>query len=133
MLHSVTPEPEKALTLKQRQAALLLAEGTTAVDVAERVGVSRVTMERWKKQPLFQEEIRQSENKIYDDSLRMLKRSAKDAVDCLMRNMGGNASPYVQVAAAAKVLDLGLEVYKIAEVLAGLSELHRRLDDADKR
>src|SRR6266568_200150 len=134
MLHNVTPEPEKRLTSKQRRAALLLAEGTTVVDAANKVGVARETVERWKRQPLFLEEIRQSEDKIYDESLRSLKRKAQDAIDCLTRNMDGKkVSPYVQVAAAGKVLDLGLDVHKISEVLVGLSELQRRLDDADQR
>src|SRR5438132_1502473 len=131
MIHNVTPEPEKTLTIKQRQAALLLAEGATTVLAAEQIGVSRVTMERWKRQPLFQEEVRQAEDSIYDESLRMLKRNAKDAISCLIRNMNGKVSGYVQVQAAGKLLDLGLDVHKLAEVQADLTELRRMLNDAN--
>jgi len=131
MSHDATSQPEKTLTIKQRKAALLLASGKTATDAAKELGVARETVERWKKLPLFQEEVKRAENLIYDESLRSLKRNAQAAVDCLLRNMGSKVSPYVQVQAAAKVLDLGFEVHKINEVLDGLAELQRRLDDAD--
>ncbi len=133
MTQNFPSEPEKMLTIKQRQAALLLAGGSTIEVTAREVGVSEKTVDIWKKKPLFQEEVRQAENKVYDESLRMLKRNAKDAINCLIRNMGGKVSPYVQVSAAGKLLDLGMDMYKITEVLDGLNELRRRLDDADKR
>ncbi len=133
MTQNFPSEPEKMLTIKQRQAALLLAGGSTIEVTAREVGVSEKTVDIWKKKPLFQEEVRQAENKVYDESLRMLKRNAKDAINCLIRNMNGKVSPYVQVSAAGKLLDLGMDMYKITEVLDGLNELRRRLDDADKR
>lgn len=122
MSQTDTTTTKKGLTTKQTSAAQMLAEGTTAMAAAERVGVSRETLQRWKKLPDFQATIREMEDTAYDESLRMLKRTARGAISCLLRNMN-DAKPYTQVAAASKLLDLGIEVHKVAELEREVAEL----------
>lgn len=120
-----TTEAKKTLTSKQVEAAQMLAEGTTAIAAAERLGIGRRTLQRWKSDDTFQAAIREMENAYYDEALRMLKRASRMAISCLLRNMDGKVSPYVQVQAAAKVLDASIEIHKIAEVEAKLVELNK--------
>lgn len=130
MQHTETTQAEKTLTIKQTQAAQLLAEGVTAMAAAERVGVSRASLERWKKLPDFQATIREMEDAQYDESLRMLKRTARGAISCLIRNMC-DAKPYVQVQCASKLLDLGIEVHKVGELQREIDELRQLLAAKD--
>jgi len=110
--HNDTSEEEKELTAKQHQAALLLAEGHNAVQDAEKTGVSRVTVERWKKLAPFQAAIHQAEDAIYDEALRLLKKTAKGAIVTLVACMDVKVSSYVRVQAAAKILEQGFQVHK---------------------
>jgi phage terminase small subunit len=126
-----TSEQEKTLTAKQRQAAQMLAEGNTAVQAAERIGVARVTMERWKKYPEFKAQVRQVEDEIYNESLNLLKKTAQGAISCLIRNMDAKVSPYVQVSAASKLLDMALEVHKTQELEDRLQTLEALLANSD--
>ena len=123
MPHSDTVAPEKMLTCKQTEAARLLAEGNTAIQAAERVGVSRATMERWKNVPEFRAAIRQMEDTAYAESLRLLKKTARGAISCLICCMSEKVSAYTRVAAASKLLDLGLEVHKVGELEKEIAEL----------
>lgn len=122
------PEQEKRLTSKQRDAALLLACATTIKDTATAIGISEKTIDRWKHNPAFLVAIRDCEDEIYDAALRRLKRVADEAIACLERNMSpDHAAPYVQVAAASKLLDAGLQVSKVQELEKLLAELEARL------
>ena len=130
-MHRNAPSsPEKTLSLKQRQAALLLARGKKIADAAQEVKVHESTIDRWKKDPAFLAAIRQAEDELYNESLRQIKKTAGAAIICLTRNMGEKVSPYVQVQAAGKLLDLGIDIYKLDEVLVGLDDMRRRLDNA---
>lgn len=126
MSQTDTTTTKKGLTTKQSQAAQLIAEGVTAIAAAERVGVSRETLQRWKRLEDFQAAIREMEDVAYDESMRMLKRASRAAVSCLLRNMN-DAKGYVQVAAASKLLDLGIEVHKVAELEREVAELKQLL------
>lgn len=128
MPHTDTSTAEKtSLTTKQVQAARLLAEGTTAVQAAERCGVSRSTLERWKNVPEFQAAIREMEDTAYTESLRMLKRASRAAISCLICCMDPKVSAYTRVAAASKILDMGITVHEIAPLKAEIEELRELL------
>jgi len=123
-------EQEKKLTGKQLQAALLLAKGSTIVDAAKELGISEKTLDRWKTLPEFKAALRQAEDDLYSDVLSRLKREASNAVDCLVRNLDSDeAAPYVQVAAASKLLDASLQAAKVAELEKLLEDLQGRLLD----
>lgn len=118
---------EKKLTVKQQQAILLLAKGSTIVDAAKQVGIDEKTLDRWKKLPEFKEALHQAEDDLYSEVLAELKKVASKAIACLVRNMDPNeAAPYVQVAAASKLLDAGLQVTKVQELEKLLADLEER-------
>lgn len=124
-------EREKKLTGKQQQAALLLAKGSTIVDAAKQVGVNEKTIDDWKKKPAFKDAMRHAEDELYSEALTRLKRETSNAIECLVRNMKPDeAAPYVQVAAAAKIIDAGLQISKVQELEKLLDEMQGRLQDA---
>ena len=114
---------ENGLSAKQREAAILLASGSTIEHAAREVGCSEKSIDTWKHKCQFQEAVRQAEDEFYDDSLRILKKAARSAITCLIRNMDPKVSSYVQVQAASKLLDAALEVHKIQELELRITEL----------
>lgn len=116
-------EPEKSLSGKQRQAALLLASGSTIDNAARVVGCNEKSIDAWKKKPEFAEAVRQAEDTIYNESLALLKKQVKPAIDTLVRNMNPKIAPYVQCQAAGRLLDAALEVHKIQQLEQRIVEL----------
>lgn len=124
------PEQEKSLTPKQQQCALLLASGKSIVDAAVEISVNESTIRRWKVLEAFRAAVAHAEDDLYSEVLSRLKREAANAVDCLVRNLNEDAAaPYVQVQAAAKILDASLQAAKVRELETLLSELEARLQE----
>jgi transposase len=127
---NVPDEQEKELTPKQQQVILLLAKGATIVDAAKDVGISEKTLDRWKTLPAFKAVLRLAEDELYSEAMAQLKKLASKAIECLERNMNPEeAAPYVQVAAASKLLDAGLQVVKVQELEKLLADFETRLQD----
>lgn len=119
------------LAPKQRQAALCLAQGFSVKKTAEEVDVAYVTIERWKRLPAFQAAIREAEDDLYQDQLRMLKKAAGAAIGTLIECCSGKVSSYVRVQAASKLLDLGLQVFKTEQLEAEIERLRAIIDGAE--
>lgn len=122
---------KRELTAKQKRAALCLAQGMYVDRCAAEIGVAPVTIYRWKRREEFRDAIRQAEDELYSEQLRMLKKAAGAAIGCLISNMGGKISPYVQVSAASKVLDLGLQVHKVTQLEQEIERLQLLLGQGD--
>ncbi len=130
MSSNAPTEDEKELTSKQQQAILLLAKGSTIVAAAKELGINEKTLDRWKTLPEFKAALRLAEDELYTEALVQLKQVAPKAIACLVRNMDPEeAAPYVQVAAASKLLDAGLQVTKVQELEKLLADLETRLQD----
>src|SRR6266446_8111033 len=110
--HKLPRRQQKELTLRQRQAASLLAAGHTIQQTADQVAVSEKAIDNWKKRLDFMDVVRDAEDDIYEESLRLLKRVAKQSILTLVSCMSEKYSAYVRVQAAAKLLEIGLEVTK---------------------
>jgi Helix-turn-helix of insertion element transposase len=123
MSQSYPADAKKSLSAKQREAALLLANGTTIARTAAQLGVSEKSVDLWKRKPEFTAALREAEDDLYSESLGLLKRTAKAAVMTLVACMDMKISPYVRVAAASKLLDASMEVHKIQELEARIVEL----------
>jgi hypothetical protein len=121
--HNSPPGAEKSLSAKQRQAALLLASGSTIDNAARVVGCGEKTIDTWKKKPDFQQAMRQAEDDLYNEALGILKKAIRPAIGCLVRNMDVKIAPYIQVQAAGRLLDAAMEVHKIQLLEARIVEL----------
>lgn len=121
--HKSPAGAEKKLNLKQREAALLLAQGTTIKATSEKVGCNESTIDGWKHKPEFMEAISAAEDEFYNDSLKLLKRTTKAAVMTLVSCLDPKVSDYVRVSSASKLLDASMEVHSIKQLEARIQEL----------
>ncbi len=114
------------LTPKQRKAVeTLLATGEVAA-AAREAGVSRDTLHRWLKQPLFVQAVREAESKALDDLSRLLVRLGRTAAATLAKAMGDPVAPYpTRVRAADAVLGRLLQLRELATLEARVAELER--------
>ncbi len=114
------------LTPKQRKAVeTLLATGEVAA-AAREAGVSRDTLHRWLKQPLFVQAVREAEAKALDDLSRLLVRLGRTAAATLAKAMGDPVAPYpTRVRAADAVLGRLLQLRELATLEARVADLER--------
>jgi transposase-like protein len=122
---------DRTLTPRQRKAVeALLATGEVAA-AAREVGVSRDTLYRWFKQPLFVEAVRETEARALDELSRLLVRLGRTATATLAKAMSDPGTPAAtRVRAADVTLSRLLQLRELAtlearvqalEVAAGLS------------
>jgi len=123
------------LTSKQRKAVAALLTTREVSGAAEAAPVSRDTVYRWLKQPVFIEAVRQAEAQALDDLSRVLVRLGRTAAGTLAKAMTDVAAPYpTRVRAADVTLARLLQLRELAtlearvaalEQAAGLAELPR--------
>jgi transposase-like protein len=127
---------DRTLTPRQRKAVeALLATGEVPA-AAREVGVSRDTLYRWLKQPLFVEAVRETEARALDELSRLLVRLGRTATATLAKAMSDPATPAAtRVRAADVTLSRLLQLRELAtlearvqalEVAAGISGEERR-------
>ncbi len=109
---------------KQRKAVeALLTTGEVAV-AAQSVGVSRETLYRWLKEPIFQQAVRQAEAQALDDLSRLLVRLGRTAVATLAKAMSDpTVPPASRVRAADAALSRLLQLRELATLEARLTAL----------
>jgi len=81
------PSALSALTARQAQVAVALAQGATITAAAVAAGVNRVTVHRWRNTPAFAEAVRQTEAAYIlalRDESKKLRSQALAAVDSLL-------------------------------------------------
>ncbi len=124
MTHNLTRA--STLTAKQRKAVeALLATGEVQAAAAT-VGISRETLHRWLRQPLFLEAVRAAEAQALDDLSRMLVRLGRTAAGTLAKAMSDAATPMtVKVRAADATLGRLLQLRELATLEARVAELER--------
>ncbi len=123
MPHNLTPE---RLPPKQRQAVeALLATGEVTA-AAREVGVSRETLHRWLRQPLFLQAVREAEAAALDELSRLLVRLGRTAAATLAKAMSDPATPWAtRVRAADASLSRLLQLRELATLEARVTELER--------
>jgi hypothetical protein len=101
----------------------LLASGTTIEKTALAVQCSEKTISLWKHKPEFLEAIDLAADELYNDSLKLLKRTTKAAIMTLISCLDPKVSDYVRVSAASKLLEQSMEVHSIKQLEARIQEL----------
>ncbi len=115
-----------ALSSKQRRAVeTLLATGEVAA-AAREAGVSRDTLHRWLKQPLFLAAVRETEARALDELSRLLVRLGRTAAATLAKAMSDPGAPYpTRVRAADATLGRLLQLRELATLEARVAELEQ--------
>jgi len=114
------------LTTRQRKAVeALLSTGEPAA-AAREAGISRDTLYRWLKQPVFIHAVREAEAAALDELSRLLVRLGRTAVSTLAKAMTDPAAPYpTRVRAADASLGRLLQLRELATLEARVTELER--------
>ena len=114
------------LTSRQRKAIeALLATGDIA-SAAREAQVSRDTLHRWMKQPVFNQTLREAEARAIDDLSRILVRLGRTATATLAKAMTDVATPMnTRVRAADISLSRLLQLRELATLEARVSELEQ--------
>jgi phage terminase small subunit len=112
------------LTGKQRKAVEALLTTGEVSAAAKDAGVSRETLHRWLKQPVFQGAVRDAESRALDDLSRLLVRLGRTAAATLAKAMNDPAAPYAtRVTAANASLSRLLQLRELATLEARVRAL----------
>ncbi len=126
---------ESSLSPKQRRAvAALLATGEVTA-AAKEAQVSKDSLYRWLKQPLFLQAVREAEAAALDELSRLLVRLGRTAAATLAKAMSDPATPWAtRVRAADASLSRLLQLRELATLEARVTELERRsgLEEASR-
>ncbi len=112
-------ENESGDELTPRQAKFVdaLLAGSNVGIAARTAGVAQVTASRWQKLPVVKQALRQARQSMFEDRLSAIKDAVPTAIDVLLKHMRDkDTRPYVQVAAASKILDLAVEIFRMTEM-----------------
>ena len=118
--------PDATLTAKQRKAVeALLATGEVTA-ASKEAGVARETVQRWLKQPVFAQAVRDAEARALDDLSRLLVRMGRTAAATLAKAMSdATVPPATRVRAADVALSRLLQLRELATLETRVAELER--------
>ena len=94
---------------RQRRAIEALLISKSASEAAEASGISRRTLERWKRDPAFQDAYRAASREKLGETVGRLRVAASEAVGALQEALHADA-PAVRVRAAQVLLDGAIKV-----------------------
>lgn len=77
----------EALTSQQILAAQILALGQSYRIAAERVGVTKITITRWVKKPLFKQKVKEFQKEIEDIESNSFKEAAQEVGETIRENV----------------------------------------------
>jgi len=114
------------LTPKQRKAVAALLTTGEVTAAAREAEVSKDTLYRWLKQPVFLAAVRQAEAAALDELSRLLVRLGRTAAATLAKAMSDPVAPYpTRVRAADAALGRLLQVRELATLEARVAELEQ--------
>jgi transposase-like protein len=94
------------LSVKQTQAALLLARGDTITTAAEQIGVNRMTIQQWlKKDDNFNAYLNSLKREFVDAGRSAMRASIVTAIDTINQLMLSSTNDVVRLNAAKEILD----------------------------
>ncbi len=117
------------LSRKQQKLIAALLEANTLTEAARAAGMSDDTARRYLAEPHVKAAYDAASKRMFDEALQGLQNSISLARQTLTRNLGEEAPPAQQVAAAKILLDKALEVSAIAALEQRLTELEKKLSE----
>jgi|SRR5262245_253669 len=111
---------------KKKRLLLALLSVPTVEAAAEQAGVSLSTSYRWRRQPKFRRQLDRHRREVFDQGLAAMHALLGEAVDTLRRNLTCGL-PNVDVAAVAKVAEIGLKFAEMADVTRRLEAVEEQM------
>ncbi len=115
---------EKQLSSKQEKALLVLLEGVTVPQTAEKVDVCAQTIYRWLRNEDFQAELKRRRRAVFFHGLGRVQHSVHQAIDTLEQIMADQeAPPSAHSIAARAVITFGCDSIIVDDLEARVNEL----------
>jgi transposase len=116
------------LTQRQQRLVFFLLAGLPVSKAASRAGVSQRTAFRWTKEPSFRAALSAAARQAYDEALRTLRGSAREAVAELIRLRRKAKNEGVRLRAALAPFDV-ISRCDLDDVLRRLENLEAQRED----
>lgn len=120
------------MTHKQTQALAALLTHPTKSQAAAAAGIGLTTLKRYLDDPEFQEAYQKAVSEMIEDAASQAKQSLNPALSCL-REIVEDASETAtaRIQAARSLLEYGLRLTEITDVLRQINELERWKEETD--
>lgn len=110
-ISQISSDSVRKLTPRQQRAITFLLSCPTQEEACRSAGVTRETVNTWKKDPLFREELEKQRQLVFSDAVATLKQSVDQAVSTL-RNLLASENEGIRLKASAYCIRLGLKARK---------------------
>jgi DNA-binding CsgD family transcriptional regulator len=111
---------------KNLELALILATGASTLDAAEKLQISRRTVQRKLRKPAFRKLVADLRSQLFSSALGRMAENMTHATDALASLLDAS-DPAVRLRAARATLSLALRLRDSVEVSDRLSELEAEL------
>ena len=113
------------LTHRQQLAITEILASRSLEEARRRIRVSKGTFYGWRKEPVFQAELKLQRQALVDEALERLKSGLTQAVDKLLELLQTKGQPGIQLRAAQTLLDHGLKAVELQDLVQRVEELER--------
>lgn len=120
------------MTHKQTKALAALLTQPTKEKAASAAGIGLTTLKRYLADPEFQAEYQKAVSEMIEDAAAQAKQSLSPALSCLREIVeDGDETATARIQAARSILEYGLRLTEIADILKQLQELERWRAESD--
>ena len=105
----VPSDSVRKLSFRQLRAITFLISSATQEEACRHAEVSRETVNKWRKDPLFREELEKQREVVFSEAMGILKQAVSQAVITL-RNLLSSENEAVRLRACVHCVLLGLKV-----------------------
>lgn len=124
---------KEQLNAKQERFLQALLASETNQEAITASGIPERTAYSWLRTPKFQAAYKEARGLLFDETMRELTRSTKDAIATLRRHAtakGIRPTSATQIRAAQLLLEKAIEIEKMQELETRLADLEARFKDA---
>ena len=117
---------------KKRVLLVALLSRPSIHEAALAAGVSISTAFRWRRQPKFKARLDSMRREQFEQGLHNIHSLTSAAVETLKRNLDCG-KPAVEVAAASRIVDIGLKFAELSDVVRRLDQLEANQKERELR
>jgi hypothetical protein len=122
-------ETETRWTIRHDRAILALLQEDTEREACKRARISRATMTRYKRWPVFQQRLDKEQRELFDATKRRLLLASQEAVATLSLAQSDSRCPWTAKIAAARTVIAATVRMRESEIADQLDRLENGEDD----